>query len=416
MFNTFRDKDLMNKRESTITRHITNEECEKRILERFSNLNNEKIFHNYFCSYDFHSKENDQLEFWRGVLIFLFESVYQTFSIPIKDILEKTKLKNKRPLGLQNIIIELIGKGEFILSSSLKSDEYFKQNYKNLYGKESWGSWLKNNVIATVKLPLNYISSSSSSSSNKVNGVELKISEGDTLINKKLFHGHMESIINLLSSILMEEDIEVLTKYELKNLLLNSNLRFSDSHLDLCLDYLSKIKKIEIFKVKVENVYMDCIKLLRDEHSTVNEKDRAIINILVGLKNFDRKIEETMTIVQDCLFKAKSHLKTKNREAAANCIKKKNLYLKAYNHYSNLKMTLEQNLIDIKSMESNQNVKNILEDVVKTSQKLKLNVEEFNDVTEKLREHQEDFKEAKNILMEYHDENYNVIIIIFIYF
>lgn len=398
---------MKGKRESTSTgRHISKEECEKRILERFPSLIDDKLFHNYFCSYDFHYHENDMLEFWRDVLMFLYESVYETFAININEILEKTKLRNRRPLGLINIITELIKRGEYVLASSLKNEEYFKKNYSSLYKKEGWGSWVKKGLVTTVKIPFKMFGIGGSGPDSNNPGSHFK--PDDLLIQKRLFHKHLESIINLLSRILIEEDIEVFTKFGLVDILINSNLHFKDSYLDLCLDYLNKIKKIAVFKVRVENVDIECVKLLRDENSTVTEKDKAIINILEQLKNFDKKMEDTMNVVQDCLMRAKVFLKNKNKDAAMNCLKKKNLYLKAYNHYSNLKMTLEQNLIDIKSMQSNQNVKNILESVVKTSENLKMNVEEFNEVSEKLRVHKENMNEAKDILNEYNDEHVNV--------
>jgi hypothetical protein len=345
------------------------------------------------------------IEFWRDLLNFLFESVFESFAIPLTEIYEKTKLNNRKPVGLQNILQELVNRGEYILSSSLKTDDYFKKNYSNLYKKDGWGTWLKNGVITSVKIPFNYIGLTS----NQIEHANTREYKSDELfINKKHFHHHLTDLVNLLSKILMEEDIEVVTKMELRSILLNSDLKYKELNLDLCINYLNKIKKVQIFKVKIENVEMECIKLLHDENSSVSEKDKAIINILVQLKNFDRKIDEMMSTIQSCLLKAKEFLKNKNREAASHCIKKKNIYLNAYNHYSNLKMTLEQNLIDIKSMQTNQNVKNILEDVLKTSEKLKMNVEEFNEIADKMKSQRDDLKEAKGYLAEYSEENLNV--------
>jgi hypothetical protein len=404
MFNKFYNKKILDKRDSISSTNnkssqISREEIERRIFERFTELNVERNLHHYLISYDFHPSEENMIHFWEDVINFLLDSVYQSFSIKISTLLEVTKLKNRRPLGLQNIISELINRKEFILSSELETEEYFHSNYKNLYAKESWGSWVKKGLVNTIKLPYKFLSSSNTDKS-------LELKQSDLLINKKLFHEHLENILNILSKILIEEDVEVLTKHELSLILTNSGeIKFRDSYLDLCLNYLKKIKKIEIFKVRINNIEMDCIKLLRDEESSVTEKDKAIINILVQLKNFDRKIEDTMTTAEGCVQKAKELLKQKNREAALHMMRRKNVYIKAYHNYSNMKFALEQNLIDLKSMESNQNVKSILEDVAKSSEKLKMNIEEMDLVTEKLKEKQENIKEMQDILVGHNNEN-----------
>lgn len=74
------------------------------------------------------------------------------------------------------------------------------------------------------------------------------------------------------------------------------------------------IKKIAMFKVKIDNVEVECVKLLQDENSKVHEKDHAIINILIQLKKFDRKLDELTGIIDECVEKAKECLKKKSRD------------------------------------------------------------------------------------------------------
>jgi len=387
----------MNKHHNT-----SREECERKIFERFPELEEDRIFHNYMVSYDFHPNEENMIHFWKDVLNFTFESVYQAFAIKLSTILDITRLKNRRPVGLQNIIHELTRRGEYILSSTLEQEEYFLINYKHLSKKATWSTWIKNGIITTLKLPFYLLVTQ-----NKINFKEFKAT--DLLINKKYFHEHLDNILNVLSHILLEEDVEVLTKQELSLILTTSGeIKYKDSYLDLSLFYLKKIKKIEIFKIRVNNTEMDCIKLLRDQDCAVTEKDKAIINILVQLKNFDRKLEETMKTAEVCVIKAKEFLKQKNKDAAMHMMRRKNVYTKAYHNYSNMKFALEQNLIDIKSMESNQNVKAILEDVVRSSENLKINIEEMDLVTEKLKEKQENIKETRDIIDCYHNDYGNV--------
>lgn len=87
--------------------YINREECEKRMFERFPILNDDKVVHNYFCSYDFHENEEYMIEFWRDVLGFIYESIKDNFGIRTNEILELSKIKNRRPLGLPNIIVRI---------------------------------------------------------------------------------------------------------------------------------------------------------------------------------------------------------------------------------------------------------------------------------------------------------------------
>ncbi len=84
---------------------MNKEETEKKILERFPMLNDSKVLHNYFSSYDFHDNEEYIVNFWRDLIYYVYDSVKDGFAMKIDDILEITKIKNKRPIGIQNILV-----------------------------------------------------------------------------------------------------------------------------------------------------------------------------------------------------------------------------------------------------------------------------------------------------------------------
>jgi hypothetical protein len=126
---------------------LKKEEIEKRILERFSNLNDDQQYHNLFCSYDFHENEKNMLEFWKDVIEFLFESVKNTHGMKHEDIIETIKIKGKKPLGLSNITQKLIEDGDLIPSSMLSNDLYYKKYFPELVKtNETWGGWMKRNI------------------------------------------------------------------------------------------------------------------------------------------------------------------------------------------------------------------------------------------------------------------------------
>ena len=126
---------------------IKKEEVERRILERFSNLNDNQQYHNLFCSYDFHESEKNLLEFWKDVIEFLFESVKSTHGMRLEEILDFTKIKGKKPLGIVNVAQKLIEEGELIPSSLLNNEDYYKKYFNDVVNvKETWGKWIKKSL------------------------------------------------------------------------------------------------------------------------------------------------------------------------------------------------------------------------------------------------------------------------------
>ncbi len=159
--------------------------------------------------------------------------------------------------------------------------------------------------------------------------------------------------------------------------------------------------------MKVENTELECVKLL-NENEDVCEKDYAVVTLQMELKKLDRKLDEINKIIYDCLEGAKEYMKKKNRNAAANMIKKKNVYLKAYETYSNMRLTLEQNLLDIKSMESSKGVKKVLEEAANAAKNFVINIDEFEKITDNLRNKDEHIKEANDVINMYNKDIYNV--------
>lgn len=126
---------------------LKKDEVEKRVLEKFPNLNDNQQYHNLFCSYDFHENEKTLIEFWKDVIEFLFENVKNTHGMRLEEILDYTKIKGKKPLGLSNITLKLIEEGDLIPSSLLSDNEYYKKHFHDLINiKETWGKWIRNGL------------------------------------------------------------------------------------------------------------------------------------------------------------------------------------------------------------------------------------------------------------------------------
>ena len=86
---------------------------------------------------------------------------------------------------------------------------------------------------------------------------------------------------------------------------------------------------------------------------------------------------------------------------------KKIILQKSHDHYYNLKMQIEQNLLNIKSMESNVNIQNVLMESAKATQSLKLNIAEFENIADKVRDNVENMKEVQDIIGDYNNDILN---------
>jgi hypothetical protein len=160
--------------------------------------------------------------------------------------------------------------------------------------------------------------------------------------------------------------------------------------------------------VKNANSELECIKILDANERTVTEKDSAIVTLHLQLRKLDKKLNEFMKIINECIETAKDFMRQKNRDAAAISLKKKNLYLSKYQSLADMKLTLEQSLLDIKSMESNKGVKKALEEAIEAAKHLAIDLDEFNVVTDKLRDKDDRLKEANDIINSYNKDNYDV--------
>ena len=88
-------------------------------------------------------------------------------------------------------------------------------------------------------------------------------------------------------------------------------------------------------------------------------------------------------------------------------MKKKILFQKTHDYYFNMKLSLEQNLLDIKSMESNQNIHNVLIESSKATHTLKINLSDFENVADKMKDNVENLRDANEIMNDFNSDALN---------
>ena len=100
---------------------------------------------------------------------------------------------------------------------------------------------------------------------------------------------------------------------------------------------------------------------MRDPKDTVTSKDRATIQILLQIESLSKRIDELDSIMTSLRAKAKECLRNKNRNGAKQYLNKARLYEKQLTHYNNVQSALEQTLFDLKSVETNVQIRDTSE-------------------------------------------------------
>ena len=97
------------------------------------------------------------LESWQEILDFYFDSIFNSFGLRIKDVLEYSKFKNRRPLGLPNILLDLRKKNIYITDNDIYSEEYYQNFFPEICEKNnSFFSYLKNGFNGVINYAYNF--------------------------------------------------------------------------------------------------------------------------------------------------------------------------------------------------------------------------------------------------------------------
>ena len=339
------------------------EHVEERVLTKFTVLKDKAAFRNYFSSYDFRENEKDMLDFWKDVLLFYYETLFETYAIKVNDILSYSKFQSKNPIGLENILLHLNLQSIYVTETDLKSDAFYQKHFPDLYpAPSSWSSYLTSGVSKLVSFV--YSSSQDPSTLPPLNKEEM-------FINYSQLQTHCNEVITTLKQHSEVKDTYTLRKSELRSLLTESaDVQYGSAHLDICLLFLEKTKRVKLFNVKVENVEIECVKILNDKNDNVTQRDEVEITLNNQINNLEKKINEIQKLMFNMNEKAKEQLKLGNKKEAKILLAKKKGYSKHLESYRGAQEFLEQNLFDIKTMESNKAIKEVLEGANKVAKEL----------------------------------------------
>ena len=389
-------------------------EVEEKILSRFDNLKQEKGLRQIYSSYDFRLEEKPMLESWEKILDFLLTDIFNTFGVKMSDLKKYLLIKNKIPVGLNNIIQQFRIEQKYITDADLKDINFYQINFPELYPKQTG---YISSFFGGLKSIINFTGTKIGCNEDNDNNDPMKIRtditeeeknkiipDSQIIFNYEKFKYNCNNILSILNDILIEEDIEVISTSNFIKLIkeryidnkdgLNQySLPYGIDYIDHILFYLSKIKKVILFNIEANNKNLEFIKLTKTVSDTVTNKDEAIAKTLSQMELLEKRNSEYEKKIEQITDKAKAQIKKGNKQAARTLMIKKKNYQKFLENSQNTFSILEKQIFDLKNAESNANFTEVLKQAVEVGKQYNANIDEFAEITD-------DIKERKDVMDE----------------
>lgn len=389
-------------------------EVEEKILSRFDNLKQEKGLRQIYSSYDFRLEEKPMLESWEKILDFLLTDIFNTFGVKMSDLKKYLLIKNKIPVGLNNIIQQFRIEQKYITDADLKDINFYQINFPELYPKQTG---YISSFFGGLKSIINFTGTKIGCNEDNDNNDPMKIRtditeeeknkiipDSQIIFNYEKFKYNCNNILSILNDILIEEDVEVIsTSYFIKLIkeryidnkdgLNQYSLPYGIDYIDHILFYLSKIKKVILFNIEANNKNLEFIKLTKTVSDTVTNKDEAIAKTSSQMELLEKRNSEYEKKIEQITDKAKAQIKKGNKQAARTLMIKKKNYQKFLENSQNTLSILEKQIIDLKNAESNANFTEVLKQAVEVGKQYNANIDEFAEITD-------DIKERKDVMDE----------------
>ena len=418
-FNRVSTNQQLQKKEISLSK----KEVEEKILEHFNFLKEEGGLHQVFSSYDFRFEENTMKEIWESILDYLFKEIFNNFGVSMGNLKKYTLIKNKIPVGLNNIIQQLRVEQKYITDEDLKDINFYKINFPENYPQsQGYLSSFLGNLKSIINFTGTKIGCKEENENNNNNLViRTDITEEDKykiipdnqiIFNYEKFKSYSDDILAILMDILQEEDNEIISTNNfikiLKERYLNNKntdeeqidqplyIKYGIEYLNIVLFYLEKIKKINLFQIESNNKNLEFIKIPKTPTEPITNKDEAVAKTLSEIELLEKRNSEYEKKIEQMTEKAKAQLKKGNKQSAKTFMIKRKNYQKFLENSQNTLSILEKQIFDIKNAESNANFTEILKKTVEIGKQYGANIDEFADVTEDLKQQKDDLNEIEN--------------------
>lgn len=407
--------------------NLNQEEVEKKILNRFNFLQQEEALHQFFSSYDFRIDEKNMQEIWEKIIDYLLTDIFSSFAITMSDLKKYTIVKNRIPIGLNNIMQQLRIEQKYVTEEDLKSEKFYQLNFPDLYPQQKG---YISSFLSGLKSVINFTGGSLGCKENDYNDQQVAIRtdfteedkyknilENTILFNYNKFKNHCMQVLQVIKEISMELDEDIIQTNKFKKIVNEKyikkqeddiggrlTLSYGLQYIECVLYYLMKLKKIGLFEIESNNINVEYIKIFKNPDETINEKDQAIAKILAKIESLEKTINEYQNKIDNLLMQVKKNIKSGNKQGARTTLLKKKNYEKFLENCQNTQNVLEDQIFNLKNMESHKSVADVLKQCLEAGKKIGMNPDDFLDVTEDLKEAKQSINEVNDGIKDFVDE------------
>jgi hypothetical protein len=281
---------------SKISNNNYKEEIDNSMLANFQVLKDLSKSHPYFCSYNFHKDEEYMLDFWKPVLTHLLNNLgFQALSS--SQIFEYCSINDRIPVGISNILEELIRRKFFLTSFIVNDPKSYVYETENNRGIVSYMKNKASNFMSYFYNPKE----------------KVFLSEDMLIIETGNFIRSSDKLLNLIDEYCIKHEVNVFTLSHLKEDLNSLDIFKNIDLLNLALTYLQFKSKIIKATVKINSIDNECYKRLSNNTDKFDEKDATLINIQSIIYSLDHKILDLEERINHLSTQIKDYLLKNNR-------------------------------------------------------------------------------------------------------
>ena len=289
---------------------ISQDSVEIKLLNHFIFLKDENKFNKFYSEFDIEEEDKIIINMWEEIINYIYEEIFNCMILSVSDLKQSLKINNKFPSDFKKIIQYLIYTKKYIKDIDLKNENFYINNFPNLYHNKGYFSNLFY-YISYFNSKVNFCKSGDNINDDDKNDeddprketslredlgknyLSVEIPENAIIINYKIFKNHCNAILFTLNDILSDEGEEIIIKNKFIDLIEKNyidinlengklKLNYGLQLINEALFYLKHTKQIIIFKIN-ENNYQEFIKVAKNKDDCESEEDKKIaIKILKG--------------------------------------------------------------------------------------------------------------------------------------
>jgi hypothetical protein len=190
-----------------------------------------------------------------------------------------------------------------------------------------------------------------------------------------------------------------------KILCLKYNKGIKEETIRLVLIHMENTHRLRSFKVEMTDQTIDCVKILNsNSKDEIELKEKAILLLKLNIDNLDKKLQKIEKTENSLYLSVKKMLRNKRKEVAKSLLIRKKNYSKHYEKYAILKYELENELLQLETLEANENLFNAIKLSEEAHKSIHLDLKKIEEVFENLKEEKEKEEEVEGLISQFSDK------------